>query len=169
MDRIWIAGNAGSGKTTLAGRLGGALGIPVYHRDSISWRDDFSPRPEDEQIALTKDITASERWIFEGARFTAAKTDGRLDRCDVIVHLEPNRVLCAYRVFRRARSKAGRADLSALDQQPCSVNLLKYVLWEYPGKRRQREAVFTLAGEKGIQVVKLRMKRDIDGFLSSIK
>ena len=37
MVRIFITGNAGSGKTTLAGQMGEALRIPVFGLDSIVW------------------------------------------------------------------------------------------------------------------------------------
>jgi len=118
MERIWIAGNAGSGKTTLANLIGEKLDIPVYHRDYITWHEDFTMRTEDEQIVMTKSIIKTNRWVFEGARFTASKIDGRLERCDVIIHLELNRFLCAYRVCKRAREKAKRTYLSAVDRQP---------------------------------------------------
>ena len=78
MERIWIAGNSGSGKTTLANLISEKLGIPVFHRDYISWHEDFTMRTENEQIALTKSITETSQWIFEGSRFTASKIDGRL-------------------------------------------------------------------------------------------
>ena len=35
LNRIWIAGCAGSGKTTLVNILGDKLDIPVYYRDLI--------------------------------------------------------------------------------------------------------------------------------------
>ena len=168
MERIWIAGNAGSGKTTLANLISEELDIPAYHRDYITWHEDFTMRTEDEQIVLTKNITKTDKWVFEGARFTASKIDGRLDKCDTIIHLELNRFLCAYRVFRRARRKRKRVDLSELDKQPFGLGFLKYVLWEYPNKRNQRERVFNLAKEKGIKVIILKSRKDVTNFSTQI-
>jgi len=46
MERIWIAGNSGSGKTTLVNLISEKLGIPVFHRDYISWHEDFTMRTD---------------------------------------------------------------------------------------------------------------------------
>ena len=55
--RIWICGNSGSGKTTLAKQLGESLGLPVYHRDAITWDKNDDIRSEEEQIAMLLAIT----------------------------------------------------------------------------------------------------------------
>ena len=167
MKRIWIAGSSGSGKTTLANLISEKSGIPIYHRDYITWHEDFTMRSEEEQIALTKNITKAEKWIFEGARFTSSRIDGRLDRCDTIINLDMNRFICAYRVFKRARKQSKRTDLSAVDRQPCSFNLLRYVLWEYPRKHNQRKKVFDLAKEKGIKIITLKTRKDVLSFLTN--
>lgn len=100
MERIWIAGSSGSGKTTLANIIGNKLHIPAYHRDYITWdRSSIIVRTEDEQIAITKEFMQNERWIFDGARFTASKTDGRLERCYTIIHLDINRFICLFRTI----------------------------------------------------------------------
>ena len=169
MERIWIAGNAGSGKTTLANLISNKLGIPVYHRDYVTWNDDFTMRSEDEQVALTKNITEANKWIFEGARFTASRIDGRLERCDTIIHLELNRLLCAYRVFIRAVRKANRFDLPAVDRQPFSLELLRYVLRDYPMKKKQREVIFNLASDREINIIILKNKSDVTSFVSNLK
>jgi len=52
VKRIWIAGSAGSGKTTLANLLGKKLSIPVYHRDLITWDENDNVRSEEEQVLM---------------------------------------------------------------------------------------------------------------------
>jgi adenylate kinase family enzyme len=39
MNKITICGVPASGKTTLANKMGEILKIPVYHLDTISWKD----------------------------------------------------------------------------------------------------------------------------------
>lgn len=90
MKRIWIAGCSGSGKTTLANVISEKLNLPVYHRDLITWDENDNTRSEEEQISIMKEITVNDAWIFEGARFTASRFDGRLDKCDTIIHLSKN-------------------------------------------------------------------------------
>jgi hypothetical protein len=163
-QRIWICGGSGSGKTTLAKRLGASLGLPVYHRDAITWDENDDLRSEEEQIALLRAITRQERWIFEGARFTSAETDGRLARCDLIVHLDLNRWLCLSRALRRARLQKNRADILPKDRQPYGWEHIRSCLISYPKKRPQREAVLQQARARGIRVVTLKRGNDVKRF-----
>ena len=167
MEKIWIAGSSGSGKTTLANLLGEKFNIPVYHRDYISWDENDNERTENEQIAMLKDITQNDKWIFEGARFTASKIDGRLNKCDTIIHLEMNRFLCLYRIIKRWRKKAKRTDITGIDKQPFNLSLFKYVIFEYPQKNKQREIIFELARERKINVIILKGKKKVKNFIMS--
>ena len=123
---------------------------------------------EDEQIELTKNITETNKWVFEGARFTASKVDGRLERCDTIIHLELNRLLCAYRIIRRAWQKAKCTNLSERDKQPLTFELLGYAMWGYPIRRDYRYDVFNLARKKGIKIIILKNKKEVKNFLASL-
>ena len=167
MKRIWIAGSAGSGKTTLAELIGRKCDIPVYHRDSITWDENDNMRTEAEQIAIVKDITQNDKWIFEGARFTASKIDGRIDRCDTIIYLNLNRFLCAYRGIKRGIRTAKRKDIPAAERQPFYPQHIYSVLIGYPKKRQQRESVFELARNRGINVVVLKTRKDVKEFCES--
>lgn len=169
MERIWIAGSSGSGKTTLANIIGDKLHIPVYHRDYITWdRSSNIVHTEGEQIAITKEFTQNERWIFDGARFTASRTDGRLERCDTIIHLDLNRFICLFRTIKRGHRKAKINNTSELDKQPFHAELFNYILLEYPGKHKQREELFELARTKGINVITLKNQNDVNSFVESI-
>ena len=169
MKRIWIAGCAGSGKTTLADAMGKILNIHVYHRDLITWDENDDMRTEDEQIAMLRSITQNDKWIFEGARFTASQTDGRLDMCDTIIHLDLNRFLCAYRGLKRGYTQAKRLDIADKDKQPFYFHHIWGVLFGYPKKRKQRNIIFQLAREKGINVVILKNRNDVTDFIASCR
>ena len=43
MRRIVILGNAGSGKSTPARRLGDRAGLPVLHLDALAWNPGWQP------------------------------------------------------------------------------------------------------------------------------
>ena len=169
MERIWIAGCAGSGKTTLANLIAEKLRIPIYHRDYITWNKNFNKaRTEDEQIIITRDITKNDKWIFDGARFTASKIDGRLERCDTIIHLSFNRFLCLYRAIKRGYRKAKLKSISEIDKQPFHFELFRYILFDYPKKHRQRDEIFDLARNKGINVIILKNQNEVDGFIMGL-
>ena len=168
MERVWIAGCAGSGKTTLANLLGKKIGAPVYYRDSITWDENDHMRVEDEQIAMLKDITQNDKWIFEGARFTASKIDGRLDRCDTIIHLDINRFICAYRGIKGGHQTAKRADIPAVEKQPFHLHHIKGVLIDYPQKHKQRDKIFEQARSKGINVIILKSRTAVEQFYGEL-
>lgn len=169
MKRIWIAGSAGSGKTNIANIMGEKLNIPVYHRDYITWdKDSNKQRAEDEQIVITKNVTQTSKWIFEGARFSASKIDGRLDKCDTIIHLSINRFTCLYRAIKRAWQKSRNNDLIEIDRQPFCYELFKYILFDYPRKHKQRSEIFEIAKSKGINVIIIRNSKEIIRFLENI-
>ena len=83
--RLLIIGVAGSGKSSLARRLGECLGARVVHLDNVAATDgatdlsepyapfgeqplgEFVPRVLDERLAIVADIAASPAWIVEGA------------------------------------------------------------------------------------------------------
>lgn len=155
MQRIWITGSSGSGKTTLANRLGKKLNIHVFHRDQITWMENWQERSEEEQIKIVKEITIKEKWIFDGNRFTASKVDGRFDNCDTLIHLNINRFLCLYRGIRRyfEHKNDARADLSKGCDEEYGMEAVKYVLYGYPSKRSKRQELFAKAEKLGKKVI----------------
>lgn len=163
MNRIWIAGSSGSGKTTLANLLGKKYGIPVYHRDYITWDEDLKERTEDEQIEILRNITCKDKWIFEGCRFTASKIDGRLKYCDTIIYLDINRFICLYRVlmryYKHVKHKVPKSKF-----QGFTFEDIKYVLYVYPRKVKKREEIFTLARQNGIDVLILNGRKSVKEF-----
>ena len=66
MSRVAIIGNGGGGKTTLAIKLGKALGITVHHIDKIQFRPGWRPTPSDELARRHNEILSTEKWIIDG-------------------------------------------------------------------------------------------------------
>ena len=65
-QRIAIIGNAASGKTRLARRLGEKYHLPVTHIDSVQFIPPMNIRPLEETRKILNDITAQESWIIDG-------------------------------------------------------------------------------------------------------
>ena len=170
MQRIWITGSSASGKTTLANMLGKKLSIPVYHRDRITWGENWQERSECEQIELIKSITGKDKWIFEGNMFTASKKDGRFDRCDTIIYPDVNRFLCLYKSLRRyfKYRKIARPDLADGCSEEYSVEHAKYILFGYPKKSSERQRLFSEAKGVGKTVIILNGCKGVKKWLDTV-
>jgi adenylate kinase family enzyme len=67
MQRIFITGNGGSGKSWLALRLAETQGLTPVHLDDLHWLANFAgERPRDERTRMVDEIAQRERWIMEG-------------------------------------------------------------------------------------------------------
>ncbi len=153
VKRTWIKGSSGSGKRTLARKIGEKLTVPVYHRDQISWGANWNYRTEEEQIKLVKSFLGKDRWIFEGNRFSASFKDGRLENCDTIIYLKINRLNCLYREVKKYSKHRNepREDLPRGGREEMDWTLIRYILWDFPRKKPEIEISKTgrRDGQKG--------------------
>src|SRR5437764_13201087 len=71
LNRIYIIGAGGAGKSTLARRLGKRLGAPIYWLDTICYiggRGGIGARyrPDEDRLADVAQIARQDTWIVEG-------------------------------------------------------------------------------------------------------
>lgn len=67
MDRIFIIGNGGSGKTWLAEQLANRLQVPEVNLDDLHWMPSFAgERPRHERDRLVAEAAAGSSWVMEG-------------------------------------------------------------------------------------------------------
>jgi adenylate kinase family enzyme len=64
--RVVVIGNSGSGKSTIAARIGAALTLPVHDLDALRWLSPGEARPGDEAKALVAQAAAGDGWVIEG-------------------------------------------------------------------------------------------------------
>ncbi|MBS1517846.1 MAG: hypothetical protein JSS91_07150 [Bacteroidetes bacterium] len=106
--KILIIGNGGTGKSTLADRLGRELNIPVTHLDMLSWRDNFERVPEEEFVNELNKIFAKEKMIIEGWAYHSTMYN-RLKWADKIIYLKYPLDRCLDSVFTRNKEYNNRA------------------------------------------------------------
>jgi adenylate kinase family enzyme len=171
MQRIWITGAGGSGKTTLANILSNKLNIEVYHRDRISWMENWQIRPENEQNEIVRGITEKDSWIFEGNMFTASKSDGRFYKCDTIIFININRFICLYRTIIRyiKNRKNKRPDLADGCEEDYSIEFIKYVLYDFPKKNNERQRLFVEAQQAGKTVIILNGRKSVKTWIEGLR
>jgi adenylate kinase family enzyme len=167
MRRVLVIGSGGSGKTTLARRLGQSAGLPVVHLDARYWRPGWvAPSPE-EWEATVRQLLAADAWIMDGNY--GGTLDLRLGACDTVVFLDLSRTLCLWRVLKRQVRWWGRSrpELPAGCPERFSWEFLRWI-WTYPARRRPGILERLARIQPAATVIHLRSDREIERFLARV-
>lgn len=155
MVRIVVLGCAGSGKTSLARRLGERTGAPVISLDDI-WQRHWGERDVSVFRTLIRNAHAGDEWISDG-NFALTSFDIRLPRATLLIWLERSKLSCIWRVVTRA-FKRGEAIESVISP--------KYSLSSGSLTESTIEAMRLSHGPQ-VPVRRLAGDGDIENFLSS--
>ena len=156
MARIVILGCAGSGKTTLARRLGERTGAPVICLDSI-WQSHWGEKDVPSFRALMKEAHAGDEWISDG-NFALATVDIRLPRATLVIWIERAKLYCARRAITRVLKPSEAHRIGGL------IKVLAFI-WKFDRVNRPRIEMARVAHGPDVPVRRLKSSRDIDAFL----
>jgi adenylate kinase family enzyme len=95
MRRVAVFGNAGGGKSTLAGRLAQITGLPLYIVDHIQFpggryragEKDGGKIPHEEYVKIHQEIVGRDAWIIDGFDSVALAWE-RFAAADTLVHVD---------------------------------------------------------------------------------
>ncbi|MCK0111724.1 adenylate kinase [Ornithinimicrobium sp. F0845] len=142
-SRILVYGVTGSGKTTLARRIGEVTGLPWHSvDDEIGWLPGWTERPVEDQRRIAEQICAGEEWVLDTAY--GKWIDVPLARVELIVALEYPRWVSLQRLLRRTVSRA------VTRQEMCNGNTESWrqvvsrdsiVVWHFRSWARKRERI----------------------------
>jgi len=135
--RVMVMGSSGSGKSTMAKRLGELTGLPVVHMDTIWWKPGWVSRPRDEVYAMHATAIAEPEWVFDGNY--SSTHEERLARADTVIFLDFNRFVCLFRVIKRWLKHYGkqRPDITEGCPEKIDLPFLWFVFTHFPRKRKQ--------------------------------
>jgi adenylate kinase family enzyme len=112
LTRTLIIGNAGSGKTWLAGQLAALSVIPTIHLDDLRWTPGQYGKARDNQLAMD-DVARADAWLMEGVFGWLAKV--AMPRATQLVWLNLPEDECLANVRARGIQGGGsEADFEAL-------------------------------------------------------
>jgi adenylate kinase family enzyme len=166
MKRIIIIGCGGSGKSTLARKLGEKLGLPVVHLGKLFWEPGWVEISKEEFDRRHEAAISEDEWIMDG-NFNRT-IPRRLERCDTVIYLDFSRMACLMGVLKRVVTTYGtvRPDMGAGCPERFDLDFLKWV-WTF--NKSNREKYYRMLSDlQGITVIKLKNRRAVNRFLSSL-
>ena len=167
MERIIIIGCGGAGKSTLARQLGEKLDIPVVHLDTLFWKPGWvesSTEEFDRKLAIELE---KPKWIMDG-NFNRTMPE-RVAKCDTIIYLDYNRLVCLWGVIKRNLTNRGkvRPDMGEGCPERIDFEFLKWV-WNY--NRDKRERNYRLLNEAfHAETVVLKNRKMVKRFLNTLE
>ena len=167
MRRIIVVGCPGSGKTSLALKLGRRLGLPVVHLDVLYWRPGWKESDKAIFRMRVAHAIAGEGWVVDGS-FSGLAFDLTLARADTLIVIERPRWLCQWRIaWRSAFDRRGmRPDLP----EGCPENFDRKLMreaWRYNSDRRPVIEVERTQYGAEIPIVRLSSDRQIEDFVDA--
>jgi adenylate kinase family enzyme len=97
-------GNAGSGKSSLAKRLGEELHLPVYHLDRELLYGDFKKHALEERTRRHSKLTEGEDWIIDGNYRDHLPV--RIKRATAVIFLNVPRPTAILRLLKRNKANS---------------------------------------------------------------
>lgn len=162
-----IIGAPGSGKTTLARRLGDELDLPVHFMDHIHWKPGWVERHPAEKIELVHAVIAGDAWVFEGGHSTTYAA--RLARADLLIWLDLGTPLRIWRVIRRSLRDLGRVRPDMQDDCPETLaRLPEFLRWIWTTRHSSRVRMQTLFNDAEIPKHRLRSPAEVACFLARL-
>jgi len=163
-----ILGSSGSGKSTMAQRLGECTGLPVVHLDSISWQPGWVEAPKDEFAEKLREIVRGEAWIIDG-NYRKWALNARLERADTVIFLDFSRYTCLFRAIRRWIKYYGqtRPDMGEGCPEKIDMWLIKWI-WGYPKRARGSTLEWLAEIQPPKRVYILKGNRAVKKFLNDM-
>jgi adenylate kinase family enzyme len=165
--RWWIVGTSGSGKSTYARALAGALGLEHHELDGIFHQPHWTPLAPDEFRRRVGEVTAGERWVIDG-NYRAVRPL-LLARAQVIVALDLPRPVVLAQVLRRSLRRSlsreelwngNRERLGNLVRLDPSRSIVRYAWITHRPMRRRLDWLERLADGHAITFVRVRSHRE---------
>ncbi|MCW2759358.1 MAG: hypothetical protein JWO46_3104 [Nocardioidaceae bacterium] len=165
-----ILGVTGSGKSSLATRVGELLGVPAVATDDIYWQPGWVKAPVEERARRYAALAAGDAWVVDG--LPGSGRDVLLSRADLVVGLDYPRWVSLGRLLRRtARRLVTRETFCNGNTERLRETLSRdsIVAWHFRSYAERRADIAALEADPAAPpVVRLTSQRATDDWLRAL-
>lgn len=164
---MMIVGNGGAGKSCLAREVAARTQTPLVCLDALYWGPGWTPTAPERWREIQREALRGPDWIADGNY--GGTLDVRLALADVVVLLDPPRVLCVLSIIRRRwrHRRLPRPDMAPGCAERLDLRFLLYV-WSYPSRHRPSVLAKVHAAGRDGALVRLRSRREARAWLSTL-
>lgn len=167
MERIFIIGVSGAGKTTLAKRLGSILDRKVYHLDRVFWQRDWKAKDRETRIDILQHLVLERSWIIDGTYLSVS--DPHLNVADTIIFLDMRPLLCLWRLIKRHfqyRNRARRDIPEGCTDRLTFLRIVKIPTFPINGRGIITQKLATCHSQ---QIVWLHTPEEVNNFVKRVE
>lgn len=160
MNKIYIVGNVGSGKTTLALKLSKDLKIKNYELDSLVWDNNkiATRRTNEEILTLFNKIISKDKWIIEDPGRDIFK--GGINKADLVILLDIPFYIIKIRLLKRWIKQVLR--IEKCNYKP-SINML-FKMYKWARKNNRNRDNYILFLKSNAKKLLILNEKDINNF-----
>ena len=164
MRRIHITGNAGSGKTMLAHKLGEITGLEVHGLDAVVWQAGWKKTSLEQRRELEHELITPETWIIEGVSRIVR------DAADTVIFLDVSPWPATWRCAKRNLPYLFRSRPGLPEDCP-EIKIvwpLLRIIWKFNGLVRPM-ILKDFEASHGKQFFHIRNKNDLEHLLTQLR
>lgn len=172
LNRIYILGTVGSGKSSLTKKISSVLGIKAYDLDNIYWKKGYGiKRGEAERTRRFTRLCNRKKWIIEGVYSAWIETG--IKKSDIVVLLDIPLHSLIWRITKRYLSKEKSRKMGEKRYKESFsdyVGLLRTVA-RYR-KKSNKKGLYRhkeIIEKHNVNFVCIRSKNQADEFINSLK
>jgi adenylate kinase family enzyme len=174
MERVWVVGNSGSGKSTVARRLATAIGAHHSELDAIFHQPGWTELPRDEFRRRVEGVVRGPRWVLDGNY--AAVADLVRARADTVVWIDLSRWRVMHQLGVRTLLRgARRTELWNGNRETLrnffSLDKEKSILvwaWTQHEEYRRRYLELLESAPTGLRIVRLQTTAAVEAFVDRL-
>jgi len=171
VKKIVIIGNAGSGKSFLAQKLGKIFNLPVFHLDQYFWQPNWVHPDEHEYKKVHDALCLRDAWVMDGMQLRLLET--RIKAADMVIFLDMPLSLCLWRIFKRTWKYHGKETPSSATGCTESFfrrEFIRFIQWVCGFKAKYPPRIMELLGNYADkkQIYVLKSSCEVDEFLKMI-